>query len=123
MAKISFDGLSKYTEEIGWLKEKTVTICKAAVYDGAGVVADAIQQETRHVEPWRGFTDEMEKGLEAGLGIAKIEAKDGSVNTKIGYAGYNPKKTKKYPKGPSPHAVHAVRCSLRPRSVSECQYA
>ena len=52
------------------------------------------------------LSQEQKKGLLEGFGVSPIQNSDGYINVKIGFAGYNSVKTKKYPKG-QPNALIA----------------
>lgn len=99
-----------------------------AVYSGAKVVADAISEAIDDItvhslpagskyyylkeeaqaagERLDGVTAEQAEGLKKGLGIAVMEYRGKSWNTKIGFDGYNSVKTEKYPNG-QPNALIA----------------
>ena len=78
--------------------------CKAAVYDGAKVVADNMSHEISAINGLekggkKGITEVERKGLLDGLGVAKIGVKDGKVSTAVGFSGYNADATATYPNG------------------------
>ncbi len=128
MAKIRAKGSEKYLTKLELLNKNTDGICKHAVYEGAKVAADAIDEAiddiTIHSLPpdtkyyylsnydkdqgimLDGLTEEQANGLHDGLGVAAMQKEDGSWNTKIGFDGYNSVKTKTYPKG-QPNALIA----------------
>ena len=130
MAKIESAGAAEYLEMLKKLTKETDGICKHAVYEGAKVAADAINEAiddiTVHSLPngakyyyikeeekvgkehvmLDGVTEAQAKGLHKGLGVAAMQKEDGSWNTKIGFDGYNDVKTKQYPKG-QPNALIA----------------
>ena len=130
MAKIRAKGSEVYLTLLERLNKETDGICKHAVYEGAKVAADAINEAiddiTIHSLPdgakyyyikaeekigeehvmLDGVTEEQAKGLHEGLGVAAMQKEDGSWNTKIGFDGYNGVKTKQYPKG-QPNALIA----------------
>lgn len=86
MATITFDGLDEYMDKLQQMAEHTEGICKAAVYEGAAVVHKAIEAEIDTLPRKTGATAD---GLKKGLGFAKMKTENGSVNTKIGFSGYN----------------------------------
>lgn len=128
MAKIRAKGSEKYLTKLERLQEKGDAIIKHAIYEGAKIAADAIDEAiddvTVHSLPQDakyyylsdydkdhgvmldGLTEEQAKGLHDGLGISTMKKEDGSWNTKIGFAGYNETKTKTYPNG-QPNAMIA----------------
>lgn len=71
-------------------------IGKEAVYAGAKVVADSLHSEIAEL---KSVTKEEREGLLEGLGIAKIENRNGEISTSVSWSGYNSFVTKKYPKG------------------------
>ena len=103
MAKITFDGLDLYAEEIAKLGNKLPKLIDAALYEGAKVVADATQKE---IEGLTELTPEGREGLHKGLGIANFWRDSGATVTKIGFEGYNSKRTKRWPNG-QPNAMIA----------------
>lgn len=76
-----------------------------AIFSGAAIVADAIRDNIKGL-PKEACTPKEKAGLLDGLGIARMEYKDGYYDVKIGFHGYNSVKTKKYPKG-QPNAMIA----------------
>lgn len=101
--KIEFPLLPEYIEKIYQLGLVTDKICKAAVWEGAAVVHKAVEEEIDGLPLWGkkygSFTADERDGLKASCGFAKMEVSGGSINTKLGFTGYNPKKTKLHPKG------------------------
>lgn len=103
------DGFNEYLAQLSKLSDQSLEICKAAVYDGAGVVADAVREGVRSIPinngygttamPIDGVTAKQKAGLLEGLGISPMEEENGYVHVKIGFDGYNSLKTKKYPNG------------------------
>lgn len=91
-----------------------------ALYEGAGILADAVREEIGKIpvndQPWKGesgrttristLTSAQKEGLLNGLGVAKHREEDGSVNTRIGFSGYNSHATKAHPNG-EPNALVA----------------
>ena len=81
-------------------------VASRVVYEGAATVADGIREAIKGLPAQssgerhrRGVTEVERAGLLEGLGVASHQKKDGSVNTKIGFSGYNAYVTKQYPKG------------------------
>lgn len=89
-----------------------------ALYEGAGILADAVREEIGKIpvddQPWKNgrksristLTSAQKEGLLNGLGVAKHREEDGSVNTRIGFSGYNSHATKAHPNG-EPNALVA----------------
>lgn len=119
MAKMTVKGLEDYGNRLEKLCKNTEDICKAVVYAGADVIADAIKEGIKSLptddgigtekKRLKGITNKQKADLINGLGIAAIENKEGEINTKVGFAGYGSVKTKKYPKGiPNAMLMRAV---------------
>lgn len=112
MAKISFNS-EEYTRRLERLFERTDSIIKKALYDGAGIVAEAIsdsikktpEEAFRYLQEGDSFTATpkgYKKALSEGFGLSGMERDDyGDWNTKTGFSGYLEEyPTKKYPNGP-----------------------
>lgn len=123
MAKIEMHGMEAYLSELRRVGEATTPVCKAAVYAGAKIVADAIKQEIRGLDR---VTDAEAKaawhekrpvkisvsqkiGLVNSLGITPIDDKYGVVSAKVGFDGYNDVKTERWPQG-QPNQLIARAC-------------
>lgn len=86
MAKISFPGFESYEKAIRELGADAEKICKAAVYDGAAIVADAIRASYySQPHPYSEHGNEVIKSMT----LSKIRNDDGYVNTKVGFVGYD----------------------------------
>lgn len=116
MAYFQVKGADEYAEKISKLSKNTDKIIKRAVYDGGGVVADAVKQGlndlpiqegkngippyARKGEVLTGVSSRQKKDLMESMGLAPIqEFKLGYINTKLGFDGYGSIPTRKYPKG------------------------
>lgn len=97
LAKIQMDDTDKYLMQLYKLEDYAEGIIKRSIYEGAGVVADQINQEIDSIPNIYSY---QKKDLKNGMGIAEIK-KDGKggIDTKIGFSGYGSVPTKKYPKG------------------------
>lgn len=78
--------------------------CRRAVFDAAKIVADNINHEISGITTLgkgskKGITESERKGLLDGLGVSKIDDKDGRISAAIGFAGYNDDTTDSYPNG------------------------
>ena len=122
MAKITFNGGDDFGVRLEKLSHADSRgMIKRAVKRGAGIVADAIRAaivaltvaadgydrhgSQRHT--LSSITKLQKEGLLESMGIASIqEDKNGFVNAKVGFDGYNKVKTKKYPQG-QPNALIA----------------
>lgn len=121
MATIEFTGIDEYAAKLRALGKAGTSICRAAVYDGAAVLADAVRQKIESlptIEPkeaviawWneipvRGITQEQKDGLLDGLHVQRIRDENGFICTEVGFAGYNSVETRKFPGG-QPNALIA----------------
>lgn len=123
MAKITFPGMRSYSDKIHTLGKNTVPIIKAAVYEGAKVVADSVKGNLAALDTIRDFhgiqkfrknepgelTESQKEGLLASFGLAGMENDGGFINTKLGFDGYNEMFTNQYPFG-QPNAMIARAC-------------
>lgn len=87
-----------------------------AIYEGAGVMMDAVKAEVNALPVYAGFkrgTPEnkiegvsiaQKKGLMNGLGISRMRYDGDFLNAKIGADGYNGIRTKRWPQG-QPNAM------------------
>lgn len=121
MAKLQFTGLDSYISSLQSVSTATEPCIRRAVYAGAQVVADAIRREIENLpedpENFHATSDHMtsgiskrqKEGLIKGLGISNISDDNGVINCKVGFAGYNDVKTKKYKQGqPNPLIARSV---------------
>lgn len=96
MARMKYDDAA-FTNMLNKL-ENSDSVAKAALYDGANVLADGIRDrlESLPTDKWwfckNGekikLTDRDKKDLLDGLGIAGFKADGGSFDTSIGFDGY-----------------------------------
>lgn len=88
------------------LGETPTDILGNAIYPAAGLVADEIRREIKHL-PSREMIDGMvfgvsktqKRGLLNGLGISSIDRYNGTFDVKIGFAGYNDTVTDQWLRG------------------------
>lgn len=105
MATVQFKKGDAYLAKLDRISYALKTdVIGPAVYEAAGVVADAIQKEVSSLSVSEDPDKELlnakqRKGLHDGLGIAKMRNDNGFYNVKIGWDGYNDIKTKSWPKG------------------------
>ena len=102
-------GLREYENKLLKLENLTREILGEAIYEGAGLVADAVKSsiesipiDERYVTGGAtlyGITPEQKAGLRDGFGIARMRDDNGFLNVKLGFDGYNSQVTKKYPGG------------------------
>lgn len=129
MAKIEFVGMDEYLAKLKQLGNDTEGLCKRALYDGAGVVADAVRSEVQSLPTTdrnaskgeaQGILEYEKEGLLEGLGVAAMKVENGRVMTRIDFDGYNRLKSKKYPKGhPNSMVARAINSgtSKRPKNA------
>ena len=116
MAKMKIKGLREYENRLLKLENLTREILGEAIYEGAGLVADAVKSsiesipiDERYVTGGAtlyGITPEQKAGLRDGFGIARMRDDNGFLNVKLGFEGYNSQVTTKYPGG-QPNSVIA----------------
>ena len=110
MATIQMKGLDEYLVKLSRLEQASKEeICGKAIYEGAGIVADAIRNELDAIptdesfgtqeHPAQGIKAIQKAGLEYSLGISEMREEDGFLNVKVGFDGYNRVITKKWPNG------------------------
>lgn len=104
-------GISQYLSNLDNLHNATPAIIGKAIFDGAGVMADAVRAEVLALptdnriidkdsgDKLKGIAFIQKKGLIDGLGISKAQTDGDYRNVKIGFDGYNDMKTKTYPNG------------------------
>ena len=102
-------------EKLSKASEKTIG---AAIYAGAKIVTDKIRSELEKIpvessteaakagRMMTGLTSAQKGGLLKGLGITKMQLRDGTYDVKVGFDGYNTTYTKRWPKG-QPNAMIA----------------
>lgn len=109
MAKLKFTGLDEYVSQLKKLEKVSRECIGAAIYDGAGLVADAVKENIQALPidkryagrsvMLNGITEEQKQGLIDGFGIAPLQDENGYLNVKLGFAGYNSQITKSHPGG------------------------
>lgn len=110
MAKITFPGLRDYELMLSKIEDLTDDMISRAVYEGAGIVADAVKANIEALPIVTGYgtsenplpggvTTAQKAGLREGFGISKLQDDSGYLNVKLGFDGYNRTKTEKYPGG------------------------
>lgn len=107
--KVKMRELEKYEANLLSLYTLSRTMIGEAIFDGAGVVADAVKAsiETIPVDnryatgnaTLYGISEEQKQGLREGFGIAPMRNDNGYMHVKLGFDGYNSVRTKKYPNG------------------------
>ena len=93
------NGLEEYLAKLGNLAQKSEDVCGEAAEAGGAVVADAIRTELdavptdetySHGETMRKGPRAIEKvGLQNSFGVAPVQNRNGYVNVKVGFDGYN----------------------------------
>ena len=111
-----------YLLKLSTLSQSADGIIKQAIYQGADVVADAIQEgiqalpeeghrKLKQGERFSGVSPTQKQALQEGFGLADMEQDGKGWNTKAGFAGYADESTatKKYPNGlPVPLLARAI---------------
>ena len=115
MANIELEGFDSYLKQLNALRDDVVPMCKAIVFPGAAILADAMRSE---VDSLPTITDARAKnnyqhgvvnaalsvtqkaGLSDSLGITPIKKdRQGMVQCSVGFSGYNNVVTRKFPNG------------------------
>lgn len=111
MAKVTMKGMDVYLRQLQDLAADTDSMCKMAVYEGTRVVADAVRDGIKTIPDqtrppkkedgyvYKGLYPDQKKGLEEGLGVSPITKEGGVWSARVGFEGYNERKTRQYPKG------------------------
>lgn len=99
MAKMTIKGLDEFINRLEKAQRKPEDIVKKALYEGAGVVADAIRSSVASLpvdeshgtraRPKHGITGVEKAGLLSGIGISKMRTESAQVNVVIGFNGTN----------------------------------
>ena len=115
MAKIELGDFDTYLRQLDGIKDNIVPMCKAIVYPGAKVLADAMRAEVEAlptisdvdaINNWRAglqnpaLSDSQKAGLVESLGITPITKDSGGmVQASVGFTGYNSVTTRHFPGG------------------------
>lgn len=121
MASLKFKGLDKYVSELEKLSGDAREYIGAAIYAGAGSAANAVRSEIQGLpvaqryakkgELLTTITSTQKAGLLDGFGITRL-AKEGAYQyVKLGFAGYNGQRSKKYPQGQPNSIIARSVCS------------
>lgn len=102
--RMTYHGADELADKLMLLGEHGTSIAKAALYDGAAVVADAIHSAVGSLpsvttRPFDGVSDSDREDLAAGIGIAKFAESADSVDTAISFNGYARRTEARYPNG------------------------
>lgn len=99
MAKMSCKGLDEFSYKISQITDNSEGVFKRGVYKGVSEILKAVEAEIKKLpegkewgtpeKPIKTITPIQKKGLDEGLGVARIRNDGGVVNTRIGFAGYN----------------------------------
>lgn len=109
MAKMTVKGLREVENMLDTIASSSGEIASKGLYDGAGVVADAVKSAvdtipvsntygTEDVKK-RGISADERMGLKEAVGIAPHQESGAKVHTSVGFDGYVGNTTRKYPKG------------------------
>lgn len=99
MATWKFRGLDTYIAQLERLNTAADGQIKKAVYDGAAIVADNIKSalntiptEDEYIPKGKkrdGISSDAKEDLIKGFGLAKMQNRNGYINTKAGFKGKN----------------------------------
>ena len=117
MATIRMTGIEEYSRALLELERRTRDeVIGRAVYEGSAIAADEVKGALEalptdggtgtQAKPLDGINRVQKTALIAAMGVSRMQEKNGFVHTKIGFDGYNPIKTKRWPKG-QPNAMIA----------------
>ena len=110
MAKMTVKGLEDVVNGLSAVGEAGLPIVKAAMYEGAAVIADQIKANIKALpvdtprwlsggDRYNALVAQDKEDLANSLGIMEFERSPEGVRTVIGFAGYGRHKTKKYKRG------------------------
>lgn len=95
MPRIELKGLDDLAFVLNRLTDKSETAIKRAIYDGAGIMADAVRANIGSIRSggpsdWERRRREAQKaGLQEGLTTYEIENKGAVIEGGVGFDGYN----------------------------------
>lgn len=96
MAKMTIEGLDDFIRNLERAQKNPEEIVKKALYEGAGVVADAVRSGVAAIpvsenkkKPKHGVTRAEKAGLLNGIGISKMRMENAAVSVVIGFNGVN----------------------------------
>lgn len=106
MASLTFTGLEQWEDKLLALAKDSAKVASAALYDGAGVVADAMRAAIEGLptsggepKPYHGLTADDKEDMLGGLGISKFDHGHDEVTCAISVNGYTRRTEKGYPNG------------------------
>ena len=89
MARMTFNAGDEYARKLSQLSAGSEAIAKKAIYEAADIVADKMREK---LKANLDGSEQSTGALEASLGITPIQTdKDGFINAKIGFDGYDEK--------------------------------
>lgn len=133
MARMTIKGLSEYSQQLNQLYAVAEPLVKKCLYDGAGVMADAVKGAigtipTRNNREFggeghmlTGLTAQQKAGLTESFGISPMRSDGREWNVKCGFDGYNSVRTKKYPNG-EPNAMIARSIESGTSFLQPCHF-
>ena len=135
MAKIQMQGMSQYLDELRRLDQATGPLCKAVVYAGASLVADAVRTELETLDrvtdaealaAWQDrrpvkISVTQKIGLIKSFGVTPISDKFGIYSAKLGFDGYNDVKSDRWPNG-QPNQLIARACESGSTAMKKQPY-
>lgn len=129
MASITYKGTDEMMETLIRLAEHGRDVTSAALYAGAGVMADALKASAQTLpvgtpkgnspsgHPYTGLTPEDAEDIAGAVGIAPFDRKGDTVDTVVGFDGYTRRAEKGYPQGvPIPMLVRSLEAGSSVRT-------
>lgn len=114
MAKARYivgEGIEQYINQLEKLVDTAEPTMKKAIYEATNIVSNAIVSNIKNLptnnNPKYGVTPLQKQGLIEGFGIAHMENRNGEINTKTGFNGYNKVPYKKQKQGFQANAMIA----------------
>lgn len=111
MGKMTIKSLSTQIQQLEKLQANVPDILQNVLYEGAGVVADAMREAMDAIpvdedtqmgfsgKPVNGLQPLQKQGLIDSFGISPMRQEKDGHNVLIGFDGYNEVRTRKYPNG------------------------
>lgn len=110
MAKCKPVGIDNFIKDMDIRANEFKQIAGKSLYVGADIIANQLRKNIENLperspgmakpgQMKRGVTKYQKAAMLDGMGIARMQKKDGSYDIKIGFEGYDDEVTKEYPKG------------------------
>lgn len=113
-------GIDNFIKEMDIRANEFKNIAGKALYQGAGIVANQLRKNIEELpdrSPGKAKDGQMKRGVTKyqkaamldGMGITKMQQKDGTFDIKIGFEGYDGEVTNEYPNG---HPISMIARSV-----------